>query len=416
MITSNLIVSLLLILSLAWIFGYAFSRLGLPVMLGELLAGVLLGPQVLGIVNTSPGMDMLAELGIFFVMFYTGMELDPRELLEHIWPSTAVAVGGFIVPFVLGFITAAGFGGTVYQSLFVGMGVSITAIAVQAVILHSMRINRSELGHIIIGAAIADDILALVALSTLLGLAKTGTIQVTEVAIIFLKVVIFFAVTILIGEFVVPRITKRLTDKGGKAFTFAMTAALLMAYFAELAGLHLVIGAFLAGQFVRRDIMDDAVYDAIKDRFYGISYGFLVPIFFASLAFHLHLYWNGFFLLFCLVLIVAAVAGKIVGCGIGALAFRYNLREASIIGLGMNGRGAVELVVASVVLNLSEELLASNAISSPLLTKDQFSGLVLMAFVTTIFAPLSLKWAIKRTCLPVEKAEFCTLWDERGPA
>ena len=91
-----------------------------------------------------------------------------------------------------------------------------------------------------------------------------------------------------------------------------MTAALLMAYFAELAGLHLVIGAFLAGQFVRREIMDDAVYNAIKDRFYGISYGFLVPIFFASLAFHLHLYWNGFFLLFCLVLIVAAVAGKIV--------------------------------------------------------------------------------------------------------
>ena len=85
MITSNLIVSLLLILSLAWIFGYAFSRLGLPVMLGELLAGVLLGPQVLGIVNTSPGMDMLAELGIFFVMFYTGMELDPRELLERVY-------------------------------------------------------------------------------------------------------------------------------------------------------------------------------------------------------------------------------------------------------------------------------------------------------------------------------------------
>ena len=383
-------------------------------MLGELLAGIILGPPLLGLVAASPAMDELAELGIFFVMFYTGMELDPRELLEHIWPSTVVAFGGFVIPFGLGALTALLFGGTVYQSLFVGLGVSVTAIAVQAVILHSMRVNRSKIGHIIIGAAIVDDILALIALSTLLGLVQTGSVHLAAVAIILLKVVLFFAVTIVIGEFIMPRFTRRLTDKGGKAFTFAMTAALLMAYFADLAGLHLVIGAFLAGQFVRKEVMDETVYNAVKDRFYGISYGFLVPIFFASLSFHLHLSWNGPFLLFCLVLVIAAVAGKLVGCGAGALAFKYNIREAGIIGLGMNGRGAVELVMASVVIRLSDKLMASNGISSPLLTQIQFSGLVIMALVTTALAPLSLKWAITRTCLPVEKSEFCTLWDEKG--
>ncbi len=403
-------------MSVAWILGDIFSRFGLPVMLGELLAGIILGPPLLGVIEASPAMDLLAELGIFFVMFYTGMELDPRELLEHIWPSSAVALGGFVIPFGLGYFTGVWFGATVYQGLFIGLGVSITAIAVQAVVLHSLRVNRSELGHIIIGAAIVDDILALIALSTLLGLAKTGTIQLVEVGIILLKVVIFFAGAIVIGEFIIPKITTRLTDKGGKAFTFAMTAALLMAYFAEIAGLHLVIGAFLAGQFVRREVMDNAVYDAVKDRFYGISYGFLVPIFFASLAFHLHFSLNSSFLLFSGALIVAAVAGKVVGCGAGALAFKYSFREAGIIGLGMNGRGAVELVMATVVIELSDELMASKEIVSPLLTEDQFSVLVIMALVTTAMAPLTLKWAITRTCLPVEKASFCALLDEESEA
>ena len=149
MITSKLIINLFLILTTAWMLGLAFSRFGLPAMLGELLAGVILGPPLLGIVVSSPGLELLAELGIFFVMFHTGMELDPKELLEHIWPSLSVAIGGFILPFVLGYLAAWLFGGTVYQSLFVGMGLSITAIAVQAVILRSMKIHHSSIGSFI---------------------------------------------------------------------------------------------------------------------------------------------------------------------------------------------------------------------------------------------------------------------------
>jgi Kef-type K+ transport system membrane component KefB len=413
MITPELIVNLLLILSAAWILGTVFSRFGLPAMLGELLAGVVLGPPLLGIVSSSPAIEILAELGIFFVMFHTGMEIDPKELVEHVWPSLGVALGGFVVPFVIGYFTTRAFGGNLYQSLFVGMGVSITAIAVQAVILHSIRISQSELGHIIIGAAIVNDILALISLSTLLGLAKTGSIQIVDVSIILVKVIAFFGITIFIGYFVLPRFTKGLTDQGGKAFTFAMTSALLMAYFADLAGLHLIIGAFLAGQFVRREILDPKVYEVIIDRFFGISYGFLVPIFFASLSFHLHLAWNWSFAYFALVLILVAVLGKLVGCGLGAAAFRYNFWESAIIGFGMNGRGAVELVAATVVIKLSDELMATRGISEPLLTNDQFSGLVLMAFVTTLLAPITLKWAVVRTCLPVEKAAFCELWDRK---
>jgi Kef-type K+ transport system membrane component KefB len=412
MITHQLVVSLLLILTVSWVLGIVFSRFGLPLMLGQLLAGLILGPPLLGIVAASPSIEMLAELGIFFVMFHTGMEMDPEELLGHIRASLMVALGGFVLPFLLGYLTALAFGGSHYQSLFVGLGVSITAIAVQAIILSSMRINESELGHIIIGAAIADDILALIALSTLLGVARTGTLQILELLLILLKVVTFFGVTIIVGYLIMPRFTKRLTSHGGKAFTFAMTLALLMAYFAELAGLHLIIGAFLAGHFVRKEIMDQEVYKDLQNGFFGISYGFLVPIFFASLSFHLHISWSWSFIFFVTVLILVAIAGKLVGCGLGAAVFRYNIWESSVIGFGMNGRGAVELVVASVILKLSNELMASEVVVEPLLTQEQFSGLVLMGFVTTLMAPISLKWVVTRACLPVEKAAFCKLWDE----
>lgn len=414
MITPQLIINLLLILVVAWILGGLFARYGLPMMLGELLAGVILGPPLLGLVTASPAIELLAELGIFFVMFYTGVEMDPKELLEHVWPSLAVAFGGFVLPFFLGYVTARVFGATVYQSLVMGLGVSITAIAVQSVILHSMRINQTYLGHIIIGAAIADDILSLVALSVLVGTIKSGEVQLVSLSLVVLKVVAFFGLTIILGQFVLPRFTRKLHDREGKAFTFAMAAALAMAYLAELAGLHLIIGAFLAGQFVRKEIMDRKIYEAISDRFFGLSYGFLVPIFFASLSFHLHFQWDWQFVSFAVAVIAVAVLGKLVGCGLGLFFFRRSFWESTVVGFGMNGRGAVEMVIATVFLKLSSDLLASGAIAEPLLTEAQFSVLVLMAFATTLMAPLTLRWSVVRTCRADEKASFCRLWDEEA--
>ena len=412
MITTQLILNLLLILAFAWILGSLFNRFGLPAMLGELLAGIILGPPLLGIVTPSDSLELMAEMGIFFVMFYSGMEMDAKELLENIWPSIAVAIGGFILPFALGFLITRIFGGTIFQSLFVGMGVSITAIAVQSVILNSMKINKTAIGHIIIGAAIVDDILSLIVLAVLLGITKTGSVSFSNLLWIMVKVIAFFGATIILGQFVIPKITRKLHDREGKAFTFAMVTALVMAYFAELAGLHLVIGAFLAGQFVRKEIMDEKIYHVIADRFYGISYGFLVPIFFFSLSFHLHFSLEASFLLFASALIIVAVVGKLVGCGLGAIPFRKNFWDSVVVGFGMNGRGAVEMVVASVVINLSNDLLAKNEIAAPLLTEPQFSALILMAFVTTMLAPITLKWAAMRACRGDEKASFCSLWDE----
>ncbi|MGR3301486.1 MAG: cation:proton antiporter [Candidatus Scalindua sp.] len=412
MLTEHLIVNLILILTVAWFLGRVFARFGLPVVLGELLAGLILGPPLLGIISTSEPIELLAEFGIFFLMFYAGMEMDPREAVEHIWPSIAVAIGGFILPFVLGYFTCRMFGGTSFQSLFVGMGLSITAIAVQARILHDLQIQNTSIGHIIVGAAIVDDILALISLSILLALAESGTIQVFQITFIVFKVAVFFGFTILIGQFVIPRFVKRLDDREGKAFTFALVCALVMAYLAELAGLHLIIGAFLAGQFVRKEIMDIDIYQKISDRFFGISYGFLAPIFFVSLSFHLSIRWEWSVIFFTITITLIAIIGKVVGCGLGAYLYGQNLWESAIIGSGMNGRGAVEMVVAAVVIKLSDKLINSQTITEPLLTQDQFSALICMAFITTLIAPLSLKWIVKRACTYDENMQFCSLWEK----
>ena len=152
MFSAELIVSMLLILSVSWLVGYFLSRFGLPLMVGQLVAGVILGPPILGWVTASPPLEFMAEFGIFFVMFYVGMEMDPKDLIQHFWSSLATAVGGYVLPFILGVGATLAFGGTIFQALFMGLCISITAIAVQAVILQSMSINRSQLEAISLSA------------------------------------------------------------------------------------------------------------------------------------------------------------------------------------------------------------------------------------------------------------------------
>lgn len=390
----HFIINLLLILSSSWAFGALLNRLGLPSILGGLLVGFILGPPLMNIITPSPSLDFLAELGVFFVMYYVGLEMDPKELLDHFLPSILVAIGGFVISFTLGFFTAKLMGATSFQSLFVGMILSVTAIAVQAAILQNMQIHKTVVGHVIIGAALFDDIISLICLSVLIGLAKGGEVHLAGILFMLLKVSAFFVFTILIGHFVIPLITKRLDDFDGKGFTFAIISALVMAYIAELAGMHLIIGAFLAGQFVRKDIIDEKIFEVIRERFYGLSFGFLLPVFFTTLAFHVNIEWNFQFWMFSIAMIVAAFIGKFVGCGLGAKVSGLGKFESLVIGIGMNGRGAVELVVIGIVIKLSGDLIASGQIIQPLLSESQISALILMVFITTLISPILLKWSL----------------------
>jgi Kef-type K+ transport system membrane component KefB len=405
----KIIINIILILLVAWLLGDLFRRAHMPRLLGELLAGLILGPPLLGWIQPREGMTVLADLGIFFLMFYSGMEMDPRELLEHFWLALAVAIAGFAFPFAAGYGVARLFGATVFQSLFIAMGLSVTALAVQARVLQDMEIHHSKVGHIIIGAAIADDILALVAFSVLTGLAKTGQVDPARIALLLTEVVAFFGGTILAGQFLLPKLTRRLKDEEAKGFTFALLAALIMGFLAEMVGLHLIIGAFLAGQFVRREVIEPELYQKLHDRFFNIIYGFLGPIFFVSLSFHVSLDLPARDWGFLAAIVLVAVLGKVAGCGLPVLLVKRDWREAAVIGLGMNGRGAVELIVAKAVLLLSLTLSQAGVIQEPLLTQSQFTILILMAFITTLIAPISLRLVVPPLCARSDK-DFCELW------
>ncbi len=136
----------------------------------------------------------------------------------------------------------------------------------------------------------------------------------------------------------------------------------------------------------------------------------MAPIFFVSLSFHLHIQWEWSVIFFTVTITLIAIIGKLLGCGLGAYLYGQSLWESAIIGSGMNGRGAVEMVVAAVVIKLSDKLLSDNAITEALLTQDQFSALICMAFVTTIIAPIALKWTVKKTCTYDEHAQLCSIW------
>jgi Kef-type K+ transport system membrane component KefB len=405
----RLIINIVLILLVAWVLGDLFQRFRMPRLLGELLAGLVLGPPLLGWIQPREAMTVLSDLGIFFLMFYAGMEMDPHELLEHFWVSVAVAVGGFVLPFGLGFVVARFFGATVLQSLFMAMGLSVTALAVGARVLQDMEIHHSKVGHIIIGAAIVDDILALVSFSVLAGLAQTGEVDPYRILLLLAEVAAFFGVTILLGHYVLPRFTRRLKDVEAKGFTFALSAALIMGFLAEIVGLHLIIGAFLAGQFVRKEVVEPALYNRLHDRFFNIIYGFLGPIFFVSLSFHVNMNLPARDWWFLAAIIGVAVLGKIGGCALPAAFMRRSWQEAAVIGLGMNGRGAVELIVANAALVMSYGLMQSGKITEPLLTESQFTILILMAFITTLLTPISLRAVVPSLCNSSDK-DFCELW------
>lgn len=411
--TAHLLLDIFLILSLSWALGSAFKRFGLPSMIGQIIAGMLLGPPVLGLIQPSPALELFAEIGILLVMFHTGMELDIREMLGNAGAALTVAILGFILPFALGVGVALWFDGTPYQALFVGLGLSITAIAVQSIILHNMGLANTRVGHIIIGAAIVDDVLSLMALSALLGITRSGALETGPMLMVLFKVVLFFLGTFALGNWVIPRIRLKFNKREAESFTLAILIATAMALLAERAGLHLIIGAFLAGQLMRSEtFLDSSVHAAIFDRFHGLSYGTLVPIFFATLSFHITIVPTMEFTLFATALIAAAVAGKLLGCGAAAMPFGLNMWESAIIGFGMNGRGAVELVVAAVALAHSGELMQAGIISSPLLTDRQFTGLVLMAFITTLMAPFGLKWAIEAGCRKNNRLRLCVVTAE----
>lgn len=377
--------NLLLIMVIVWGTGILFRKIQLPILLGELLAGLVFGPALFGVFQDNETIQLLAELGIFFLMLHAGLETQPRDLLNSSKVSIAIALGGIILPLGLGTGVSLLFGYEMFTALFIGMGLSITAISVTSKVFKDFKFNQSNIAHIVMGAAVADDIAAFILLSILLGAMQGGGLTGLEVLWVIGKVVLFFGGVIFAGKHLIPLFKNVFKKTGHKAFTFTLIIALAFGWFAEQIGLHYILGAYLAGLFVKEDLLHPEVYRKIEDRLFGLSYSFLGPIFFVSLGFHVDFsILKDFTMLpFLIAIIIAAIIGKVVGTGLIAKFFKHTSCEAMIIGVSMNSRGAVELILAMIGLELG------------LIDNKIFSVLIFMAFFTTFITPILLKYLLK---------------------
>lgn len=384
------ILNLLLVLSVAWVFGSFSERLGYPALMGELLAGIVFGPPLLGLIHPAEELTIFAELGVFLLMIYVGMEVDIRDLLELGPQSFIVAVGGFVLPFGLGYAAGLLIGATVDQALFVGLAMAATSLATKSRILVDLDLLDTRIAAVLLGGALVSDVAVLVVFAGVIGFIQAGAVNPVSIATIAGKALAFFAVALLIGVRFLPLVWRQLeslrerygfVDKTS-AFTIALLVALLFAELAHLAGLHMIIGGFMAGLFLRQADLEPGLYDHMYGVMYDLAIGFFAPIFFVTVAFELTLdvFANDVGLL--ALLVTVAFVGKIVGSWSFSLPTDLTSREGLVIGFGMNGRGTVEIILASIGLDAG------------IIDQQLFSILVFLAMLTTALVPVTMKWGV----------------------
>lgn len=384
------IINLLLVLSLAWVFGVVAERVGYPAMMGEILAGILFGPAVLGLLESTVVLEILAELGVFLLMVYVGMEIDLHKLFELGPQALMVALGGFILPFGLGYFAGDLLGLTLEESLFIGIALAATSLATKSRILVDLDLLDTRIAGVLLGGALLSDVGILVVFAGVTGFIETGDVTLWGLGTVMFRAFAFFAVALVIGDRVLPFIWEWLEgmmrrygfiDKTS-AFTVALVVALLFAYLAALADLHMIIGGFIAGMFLRQAQLDEEIYEHMHTVMYDLAMGFFAPVFFVAVGFELTLEVFTQELGLLLLVLVLAFVGKIVGSWAFALPTKLTSKEGFVIGLGMNGRGTVEIIIVSIGLSMG------------IISQQLFSILVFMAIFTTALVPVTVKLGV----------------------
>ncbi|MEI6682901.1 MAG: cation:proton antiporter [Bacteroidota bacterium] len=388
------IVNLLILLLSAKLMGELAERFRMPSMIGEVIAGVILGPSLLNIIPAPGEIKVIAELGVFMLIVLAGMEIEVEEIRNairgrNLW----IALLGFLVPMASGIAI-----GLIYHfsntfTIFLGLCIAITALPVSIRILMDLGRLNTDVGQRIISAAIFNDIVALLVLGVILDFNdSTKNIEDLTLSVLFtiLKLCVFTAILTIAYKFfklakrkvnvVNPRVHKFFRYLRGKEslFAFVILFVLIFSSIAELLGLHFVVGAFFGAILIPRSMFANRDFERVQRSISGITMGFLAPIFFATMgiAFNIQSLNNWSLLL---VVLVASFFSKIFGGYIGGRLAGLNRSKSVTLGLGLNARGIMELVIANIAL-------AKGFIDVPV-----FSILVLMALLTTITTPFLLE-------------------------
>ena len=373
---AEILLGLFLMLASAKIMAEVFERLKQPAVVGEILAGVLIGPSVLGWIEPSSIINILAEIGVIFLLFNVGLETKPKDILAVGKRAAIVGILGVIFPFVAGYFISVAWGGSTIEALFIGAAMVATSVGITARVLGSLGLLDTDAARIILGAAVIDDILGLMILSVVSGFSK-GAVNYWTLAATAGVAIIFTIFIATIGArfmtWLAPKIENLHMQK--PFFQLGLILCLGLSFAAIYIGVAAIIGAFLAGM---------ALAEATENNYkmHRLSSGvmeFLVPFFLVNIGLQLNLsiFTDFSVVTFALVITLAAVITKFVGCGVGALGM--GKIQAARVGIGMVPRGEVGIVVAQIGLGLA-------AIT------DKFFGAVLfMAIATTLIAPPFIK-------------------------
>jgi Kef-type K+ transport system membrane component KefB len=381
------LLALAIIILVAKLSGYLSTRLGQPAVLGELLAGLVLGPTVLNMLHwplfgdphLEESISHLAHIGVLFLMFVAGLEVDLASMRNAGRLATLAGVLGVLTPVGLGFAMALPFGYSWQEALFMGLVLAATSVSISAQTLMELGVLRSRVGIALLSAAVVDDILVILFLSLFTALIGDGGGGAITALIVLAKMLAFLAIAIVLGFRFIPALISRVDRLPISEGVMALVIVVifLASWGAEaLGGMAAITGAFLAGLMFGRT----RFHGQIESAMHKISYSWLVPIFFVSIGLEAdarQLGLNG--VPFALALILVAVFSKVVGSGIGARLAGFNGRDSLRLGVGMTSRGEVGLIVASVGL------------STGLVTDAIFASVVLMVLVTTLITPIMLK-------------------------
>lgn len=384
-----LLTSLLLLIVSARLIGGLFAKYKQPSIVGEMLAGVLLGPAVFNVVEATKPLQGIADLAVFLVVLSAGLEMNFKDVIKAMTgKGLIVAALGFFIPFVSGIGLGLAFGLDVMRTVFLGLCISITALPVAVRILDSFKMLNSEIARYTIATSIINDVVALLMLGVILSMPQDGTAANVARAVVLTggKLILFasfvwgFSSLLSYAErkgIAVHRIPERLVELFGAEALFGILVlfTLVFASVSEMLGFHFVIGAFFGALLINKDLFLASRYTELEKTLASITGGFLAPVFFAYLGLEFNLLemkspW------FVLAVLGASIVTKILAGWLGGKVVGLSKVDCLGIGIILNGRGVMELVIASI------------AFDHGLIGEGLFSTLILMGVVTTMITPV----------------------------
>ncbi len=369
-----------LIILVVKIFTMITQKIKMPKVLGGLIAGIVLGPAVLNIVQNSTILEALSKFGIILIMFLAGMETSIKKFISNSNKYVIIATIGVIVPLIMGTICSLIYAQDIKTNLFFGAVITATSVSITVETLIEMKKIKSSVGLAILGAGVVDDIIGILFLTIIM---NSGNLQITTFAIMIIKILLFFGMALILG-LLFFKVFEKIEEKDTKTEqmpTYSIAFALILAYIAEIMGVSGIIGAYIAGLVIGNTEKGRKV----RKKLDLIVHMIFSPIFFASVGLNLTtLNFSKTVWIFIILFTAITIISKIIGNGLGARICGYSKEKAIQIGIGMATRGEVALIMANEAKKIN------------LINEEIFSIVIITVMLVTLITPVLLHYSFER--------------------